>query len=127
MFASLIRFVLRRCSEELGSLNIRSLNSRGRNDCFKSGAEPATRPRRNRRAMRAGPWMPQKSADLVRCLGRQDVLELASLLLDFGFAVHGEAVGEETLGQPVPSNDAGCAFASTCCQFDDQGTVAQRG
>jgi hypothetical protein len=42
--------------------------------------------------------MVEKSANLVGGFGRKDVLELARLLLDFGFAVHGERVGEQALG-----------------------------
>ena len=57
--------------------------------------------------------MSEERADLVGGFRREDVLELAGLLLDFGFAVHGEAVGEQALGQPVAANDApGAAAAS---------------
>jgi len=42
--------------------------------------------------------MVEKRADLVGGLGGKDVLKLAGLLLDFGFAVHGERVGEQALG-----------------------------
>jgi hypothetical protein len=42
--------------------------------------------------------MSQKRADLIGSFRREDVLELAGLLLDFGFAVHGEAVGKKALG-----------------------------
>lgn len=58
----------------------------------------AARPRRNRRPVRTRPWMPKERADLVRSLWRKDVLELASLLLNFGLAIHGQTVGKEPLG-----------------------------
>jgi hypothetical protein len=52
------------------------------------------------------------------------VLELAGLLLDLGLAVHGETVGEETLGEAVTTNDAAGALASAWSQFDDQRAVS---
>lgn len=62
--------------------------------------------------MGAGLWVAEERADFVRRFGRQDVFELASLLLDFGFAVHGETVGEKALCQTMPPNDASRALAS---------------
>jgi hypothetical protein len=38
----------------------------------------------------AGERVVEEGTDLVRGFGREDVLELAGLLLDFGFAIHGE-------------------------------------
>src|SRR5271155_5664425 len=76
--------------------------------------------------MRAGEWGVEESADLVGGLGRQYVLELASLLLDFGFAVHGERIGEEALGQAVAADDVGGPLLSTQGQFDDCRAVAGR-
>ena len=54
------------------------------------------------------------------------MLELAGLLLDFGFAVHGERIGEEALGQAVAADDVGGALMSARSEFDDRGTVAGR-
>ena len=54
--------------------------------------------RRNERAVRAGAGVAQESTYLVSGLGRQNVFELAGLFFDFGFAVHGETVGEQALG-----------------------------
>src|ERR1051326_8776692 len=51
-------------------------------------------PRRNGCAMGAASRMPKKGADLIRRLRGQDVLELASLLLDLSLAVHGQAIGK---------------------------------
>jgi len=68
--------------------------------------------------------MAEEGADLVGCLGGEDVLELAGLLLDLGLAVHGETVGEETLGEAVTADDAAGALASAWRQFDDQGAVS---
>jgi len=42
--------------------------------------------------------MAQERADLVGRFRRENVLELAGLLLDFGFAIHREAVSEDALG-----------------------------
>jgi hypothetical protein len=66
----------------------------------------------------------EERADLVGRFGGEDVLELAGLLLDLGFAVHGEAVGEKALGQAVATNDVAGAFAAARREFDDQGAVA---
>src|ERR1700677_2379772 len=55
----------------------------------------AARPRRNRRTMWAGPRMSEECADLVGRFRRKDVLELAGLLLDLRFAVHGQTVGKK--------------------------------
>ena len=77
--------------------------------------------------MGAGFWVAEECADLVGRFGRQDVFELAGLLLDFGFAVHGEAVGEKPLCQTMPSNDASRTFASARRQLDDHRPVAYRG
>ena len=41
--------------------------------------------------------MAQESAYLVGCLGVEDVLELASLLLDLRFAIHRETVRKQPL------------------------------
>ncbi len=62
--------------------------------------------------MRASPRMSKERADLVGRFGREDMLELAGLLLDFRLAIHGQAIGEETLGQAVTADDAAGAFAS---------------
>jgi hypothetical protein len=42
--------------------------------------------------------MSQERADFVGSAGRENVLELAGLLLDFGLAVHGETVGKQAFG-----------------------------
>ena len=44
--------------------------------------------------MRTGAGVAEEGTDLFRRFGRQDVLKLAGLLLDFGFAVERQAVGE---------------------------------
>ena len=48
--------------------------------------------------MGAGQRVVKKSADLVGGFRRENVLELAGLLLDLGFAVHGKRIGEEAFG-----------------------------
>src|SRR5579864_1530335 len=91
---------------------------------FQSGAVAATfaaaRPGRNECAVGAGAGVAQEGAYLVGGFGREDVLELAGLLLDFGFAVHGKAVGEEAFRQAVATNDIGGALAAAGRQLDDQ-------
>ena len=74
--------------------------------------------------MRAGAGMAEEGADLVRRFGRQDVFELAGLLFDFGFAVQGQAIGEQALGQPVAANDVGRALTSAGSELDDHAAIA---
>ena len=64
--------------------------------------------------------MPEEGADFVGRFRRKNVLELAGLLLDLRFAVHRQAVGEEPLGQPMPSNNAAGPLAAAGREFDDQ-------
>lgn len=54
--------------------------------------------------------MIEEGADFVGRFGREDVFELAGLLLDFGFAVHGERVGEEAFGETMAADDVGGAL-----------------
>jgi hypothetical protein len=48
------------------------------------------------------------------------MLELAGLLLDFGFAIHGERIGEQTLGQTMTANDVGGPLVSARREFNDR-------
>src|SRR5207248_1978987 len=80
---------------------------------------PAARTRRNQRAVRAGTGMSQERADLLGRFLREDVLELAGLLLDFRLAVHGQAVGEQSFGQAMATNDVSGALASARREFDN--------
>ena len=64
--------------------------------------------------------MIEEGADLVGSLGRQDVFEFTGLLLDFSFAIHGERIGEETLGEPVAADDVGGTLQSAWRKFDDE-------
>jgi hypothetical protein len=66
----------------------------------------------------------QEGADLVGGFGGQNVLELASLLFDFGFAVHGETVGEQAFGKAVTTDDIGGALAAAGREFDNHAAVA---
>jgi len=74
--------------------------------------------------MRARLRMAQERADLIRRFGREDVLELAGLLLDFGLAVHGERIGEEALGETMAADDVGSAVTATAGEFYDQRALA---
>src|SRR5579884_4088670 len=78
-------------------------------------------------AVRAGARMPQERTDSVRSFGREDVLELAGLLLDFLFVHHAEALGEQTLGEAMAANDVGSALASPGRELDHELTVAEVG
>ena len=70
--------------------------------------------------------MPEERADFIRSFGRQDVLKLASLLLDFRFAIHGQRVGEEALRETMTPDNVGGPLLSTWRQFDDRRTIARR-
>jgi hypothetical protein len=72
------------------------------------------------RSVGAGERVVEEGADFVGGFGREDVLELAGLLLDFGFAVHGERIGEEALGQAMAADDVGGALMSARGEFDDR-------
>src|ERR1022692_4935798 len=76
--------------------------------------------------MRAGERMVEEGANLVGRFRREYVLELARLLLDFGLAVHGERIGEQSLSQAVAANDVGGALVSTRGEFDNRRSVARR-
>ena len=75
--------------------------------------------------MGAGARVVEEGADLVGGFGREYVLELAGLLLDFGFAIHGERIGEEALGEAVAADDVGSTLVSTRSEFDDRRAVAR--
>ena len=68
--------------------------------------------------------MPQERADFVGRTRREDVLELTGLLFDFRFAVHGEAVGEESFRQPVAPNNAAGATAASRGKGHDSAAIA---
>ena len=70
--------------------------------------------------------MSEKSADFICRFWGQDVLELTGLLFDFRFAVHGEAIGEESLRQPVTADDAGGATAAARRKGYDSAAIADK-
>ena len=76
--------------------------------------------------MGAGERVVEEGADLVGGFAREYVLELASLLLDFRFTVHGERIGEQAFRQAVAADDVGGALVSAGGEFDDRGAVAGR-
>src|ERR1700752_171924 len=92
--------------------NLRPFSRDRTRDRLKLRDSAAAGPRRNRRTMRASAGVSEEGANLVSRFRGEDVLELASLLLDLGFAIHGEAVGKEALGQAMATNDTASAFAS---------------
>src|SRR5580658_652438 len=92
----------------------------------KFSAPSAACSRRNRRTVRASAWMSEKGAYLVRRFRRKDVFELAGLLLDFRFAVHGQAVSKKALGEAMSTNDAACPLAPAGRKLHDQRAIADR-
>lgn len=73
--------------------------------------------------MGAGARVAQKRADLIGSFGREDVFELAGLLLNFGFAVERETVGEEALGEAVAANDVGGFLTASICEFNNGAAI----
>jgi len=77
--------------------------------------------------VRTGSRMPEERADLVGRFRRKNVLELACLLLDLAFAVHGETVGEQAFRQAMAPNNARGPLASARREFDNDAAIADRG
>src|SRR5437588_8207811 len=76
-------------------------------------------PGRYRRSVWTSLGMPQECANLIRSLGRKNVLELASLLFNLSFTVHCQTVGEQPLRKPVPANDVCRALPPFCREIDN--------
>ena len=68
--------------------------------------------------------MPKERADFIGSLVRQDVLELAGLLLDLRLAVERKAVGEQALRQPMAADNVRGALAPTRGELDDRASIA---
>jgi hypothetical protein len=68
--------------------------------------------------------MAKECAYFVGGFGRKNVFELAGLLFDFGFAVHGEAVGEQALGEAVTANNIRGALTAAGREFHDHAAIA---
>ena len=64
--------------------------------------------------------MIEEGTDLIRRFRREYVLELASLLLDLGFAVHGKRISEQPLRQPMAPNDVRSPLMSARSKLHDQ-------
>src|SRR4051794_29170463 len=64
----------------------------------------------NRAPMRAAVWMPKKRADLVGDFRRQDVFELARLLLDLFLVLNFQRLGEQALCKTMAANYVGRAL-----------------
>ena len=76
--------------------------------------------------MRTRTRVAEESADLVRRLGRQNVLELACLLLDFGFAVESERIGEQPLGKAMAPDDISRSLSSPFSKFHQNAAITGR-
>jgi hypothetical protein len=70
--------------------------------------------------------MVEEGTDLIRRFRREYMLELASLLLDLGFAVHGERISEQPLRQSMAPNNVGSALMSARSKLHDQRSIARR-
>src|SRR5512136_1109354 len=79
--------------------------------------------RGNSAAVGTGARMPQEGADAVGGVRREDVLELAGLLLDLGLVLHVQGLGEEALRQAVAADDVGGALPAARGELDDQVAV----
>ena len=73
--------------------------------------------------MWARPRMTQKCANLVRRPRREDVFELAGLLLDLRLALEGKAVGKQPLGETVTPDDISRALTPPRSEFHDHAAV----
>jgi len=83
---------------------------KGGDDLAGFGVASAAGAGRDGGSVRASSGMIEEGADFVGRFGREDVLEFTGLLFDFGFAVHGERIGEETFSETVAANDIGGAL-----------------
>ena len=70
--------------------------------------------------MRAGLRMAQERADFIRHLRREDVLELAGLLLDFIFILHLQGLRKQPLRKPVPPNHVRGALPACRSEIDNK-------
>src|SRR5437870_13589383 len=70
--------------------------------------------------------MTQKGTNFVGCFWREDVFELARLLLDLRLAIQSQAVGKQPLRKPVPADDVGRALAPARCKLDNHAAVTNR-
>ena len=52
------------------------------------------------------------------------MFELASLLFNFGFAIHCQTIGEKALRQSMSADNACRPLASAFCEFNDHAAVA---
>lgn len=55
------------------------------------------------------------------------MFELAGLLLDLAFAIHGETVGEQAFGQAMAPNNARGPLAPARREFDHDAAISDRG
>src|ERR1700688_878961 len=78
------------------------------------------------RAVGTSPGMSEEGAYLVGGFRREDVFELAGLLLDFGLAIQRQAVSEETFRQTMAANNIGGPLPSAGGKFHDHAAVASR-
>jgi len=70
--------------------------------------------------MGTGLGMAEKGADLVGSFGRENVLELASLLLDFVFVLYFQGLREQSFCKPMTSYDIGSTLLTCLGEIDDE-------
>ena len=73
--------------------------------------------------MRACAGMSKKGTDFICRFRRKDMFELAGLLLDFRFAVHGQAVGKKALSQAVAADDTAGPFPTARRELHNHGPI----
>ena len=76
--------------------------------------------------MRAGFRMSEERADFFRGLGREDVLELARLLLDLHLVLHVQGLHEQALGQAVAADDVRGPPPPALGEADDQVAIRRQ-
>ena len=76
--------------------------------------------RRNRTAMGTGSRVPEEGTDFLGDLGRENVLKLAGLLLNFFFVLHLQGLREETFGKTMATNDIGGTLLAHRSEVNDE-------
>src|SRR5579862_4688148 len=76
--------------------------------------------------MRTSPRMSQEPANLVRRFWRQNMFELARLLLDFRLAIECQTVRKQSLGQSMSPNDIRRSLPSPRRELNNHAAIADR-
>ena len=82
---------------------------------------------RDRASVRTCFRVTQEGADAVRRFRRQDMLELAGLLLDYRLVRYPQSLHEQDFRQPVTSDDVFCALAAAIRELNGLQSMLGRG